>query len=550
MSHAKTQTRKGFEPPLAPLLLCVGLLLLSVRTFAAPPDPDAAATVVVFNERDASSIELAGYYADRRGIPYDHLIGLSCPLEETVSRADYDKTIGEPLRKAFLAHGWWKLERGRVNGPTVQSTIRYVALMRGIPLKIAGAADVPGDEPFKVNPVLNHNEAAVDSELALLGQNSLQISGPAPNPYYRNYDPLKTNQIPWLLLVCRLDAAEPATVRRMIDDSLAAEKTGLWGFAYVDSRGIHGSGGMGVGDEWLRRAASDVVRHDIPCIHDTAPSVFPEYYPMTRVALYLGWYTPEVEGAFKTQSVRFVPGAVAVHIHSNSADSLRKPLRNWCAPLLEQGAAATLGNVFEPYLSLTPHLDIFAERLRTGATFAEAAYASQNSLSWMTTFIGDPLYRPFKAQQNPLAEPARAYSEYAAYRDGAVLWAANGREQGEPFLAAKAAELKSGVLFEGLGLLQSGARDSAAALASWVQAGKTYTEDADRIRCALHVVEFLRAEKKKDQALAHLRQEIKRFASSDAAARLKAVELELDPPPPPPSPSPSPSPTPAAPKPQ
>jgi len=28
-------------------------------------------------------------------------------------------------------------------------------------------------------------------------------------------------------------------------------------------------------------------------------------------------------------------------------------------------------------------------------TFGEALYASQNVLSWMTTVVGDPLYRPF-----------------------------------------------------------------------------------------------------------------------------------------------------------
>src|SRR6185295_18632473 len=55
----------------------------------------------------------------------------------------------------------------------------------------------------------------------------------------------------------------------------------------------------------------------------------------------------------------------------------------------------TMGSVFESYLSGTPDLSTFFSRLLLlGFTFGEAAYASQMSLSWQTTVIGDPLYRP------------------------------------------------------------------------------------------------------------------------------------------------------------
>jgi hypothetical protein len=65
-----------------------------------------------------------------------------------------------------------------------------------------------------------------------------------------------------------------------------------------------------------------------------------------------------------------------------------------------------MGNVLEPYLDLTPHVDVFAQRLLQGYTFGEAAYASIRALSWMTTVVGDPLYQPFKAPLRP--EPAEA----------------------------------------------------------------------------------------------------------------------------------------------
>ncbi|MEI8342629.1 MAG: hypothetical protein WCH43_13990, partial [Verrucomicrobiota bacterium] len=59
-------------------------------------NPEAAATLVIFNNADPSSVELAGYYAEKRGIPFDHLIGLDCPLTEEISRKEYDRTIALP----------------------------------------------------------------------------------------------------------------------------------------------------------------------------------------------------------------------------------------------------------------------------------------------------------------------------------------------------------------------------------------------------------------------------------------------------------------------
>jgi tetratricopeptide (TPR) repeat protein len=55
-----------------------------------------------------------------------------------------------------------------------------------------------------------------------------------------------------------------------------------------------------------------------------------------------------------------------------------------------------MGSIDEPYLDGTPNMEIFfACWLQGGFTFGEAAYACQRTVSWQTTVIGDPLYRPF-----------------------------------------------------------------------------------------------------------------------------------------------------------
>ena len=49
---------------------------------------------------------------------------------------------------------------------------------------------------------------------------------------------------------------------------------------------------------------------------------------------------------------------------------------------------------------------VFFTRWLKGFSFGEAAYASQPVLSWQTTVIGDPLYRPFGQDPRKVARIA------------------------------------------------------------------------------------------------------------------------------------------------
>src|SRR5205814_9967249 len=153
--------------------------------------------------------------------------------------------------------------------------------------------------------------------------------------------------------------------------------------------------GFAAGDEWLAELTTQLHRAGIPVVYDDTPAIFPDAYPMTDCALYYGWYTGNVAGPFTRPDFRFVPGAIAVHIHSFSARTLRDPRANWVGPLVLKGAAASLGNVYEPYLQLTSHLDTFNDRLLHGFTFAESAYMSVRALSWMSVMVGHPIYRHY-----------------------------------------------------------------------------------------------------------------------------------------------------------
>jgi uncharacterized protein (TIGR03790 family) len=465
------------------------------------PTRESAATLVVYNNFDPDSVTLAAYYAKRRGIPLEHMVGLDCAQREEITREQYDETIAEPLRRIFADRGWWHVPAD-ASLPVSDNQIRFVALMRGIPLKIASAPNYPGDSYTGKEKALDTNAAAVDSELATLGVRTRKISGPLKNLYFQSFRPFMDTPLAPLMLVCRLDGPTVAIVENMIDGALAAERGGLNGFAYVDMRGIT-SGPMLEGDQWLSAAADDLRHYGMPVVSDTAPEQFPADYPMDHAAVYLGWYSQTVEGPIARDDFQFVPGAIAVHIHSFSGATLRDPRGFWAAPLLAHGAAATLGNVYEPYLSLTPHLDVFTDRLRNGLNFAESAYASVPALSWMTTFVGDPLYRPFQDLDDDGPESdAKPATEYAAYKAGARTWYEKGRAAGERELEASARRLQSGIVWEGLGLLQWAVPDGGAALASLRQAEQCYGSTEDGVRVVLHEIQILKAEGKNGEARA------------------------------------------------
>ena len=523
------------------------LLVLLVAGARADDGPvrqtrEARATLVVFNSRDPQSRELAEYYAGHRRIPAEQVVGLDCPLEEEISRQQYEDTIETPLRSLFERKGWWKVRTGFESERGVSgNTIRFIAVMRGVPLKIKTTIQPPSPEatppprPNANDPIRRHDEAAVDSELAVLGAFENEHFGILQNPYFRRFSPILDSSVTaGLFLVCRLDAPTADIVRRMIDDSLLAERIGLYGWAYIDRRSIP-ERGYREGDDWLQNAAAECWNQGIPVILDNMPATFPAGFAVTDAALYYGWYDWQAGGAFANPQFR--PGAVAVHIHSFSARTLRDPNAHWAAPLLARGAAATLGNVYEPYLDLTPHLDIFNERLLQGFTFAESAYMSLKVLSWMGTIIGDPLYRPFaggssgdwRREPDPAAEPWIALQKQLRQGSRAGLTQTL-------YLTRLARESPSGLNYEALGMLQSFYGEPREALTSLESAGTLYKDPAEAFRTVIERARILQSLGDKSAALKLIDRTLQRTQPAVRAKLLNDIRNEIAPPPPPPTP--------------
>ena len=509
-----------------PILLIGALACVALH--AATPE-ECASTVVVYNVNSPDGKGLADFYCKARGIDPSRQIPLMTSTNEEISRSDYDLTLAGPLRDLFVSRGYWSVTRDMMNRPIiVSSSVRYVALIRGIPLKIKECGDYPGDAKIQPAPVGSCNAASVDSELSVLGLFTPQISGILNNPVCNNAarSVFNPQPPPSLLFVGRLDAPTVDAVKTMVLNGIQAEKEGLWGWGYIDLRSISDAGYV-QGDRWIRSAGAAMRRYGIPVITDDLPDTYQSGFPVTDAAAYYGWYAESIDGPFADPFFRFVPGAVAAHLHSFSATTLHEPNRGWTGPLILHGASASVGNVYEPYLAFTTDFGTMASTLLSGANLAESYYAAQPVLSWMSILVGDPLYRPYACfvsedSTSPNKSVWTDYRRIVLAHGGNVLDAADD-------LKARAEQGGQSLYLEALGNAQMDEGKLTDAEASFRRASELSKQQVVQFRLLLETARCLEKEGSADKGAALLRQGLIRFNSSSQRGLLLAWISRLDP---------------------
>ncbi|MCS6849920.1 MAG: TIGR03790 family protein [Gemmataceae bacterium] len=419
---------------------CFGTVFPTPASALGPAD-----VFIVVNRNVPASREVAEHYCRQRGVPLEQIIALDLPTGEDISRADYERRLAAPLRAALF----FQRDRAKVllvvygvplrvgpppNTPEEEAELarirpelgRLRTVLRELQDLIAALeSEAPEDPPGNLARTLqerrrerealegrlrqleNHHHhlshadsrACVDSELSLLWWGTYSLRLWQHNLDYFQVPEQLRAKAPQRLMVSRLDGPTPELAKRLVDDAIAAEKTGLKGKVYVDARGIRfdprKDTGFGYGgyDESLREMARLLERDaKLPVVLDDQPALFaPDSCP--DCALYCGWYSL----ARYVDCCRFVRGAVAYHIASAEAVSLRNPQATyWCKNLLEKGACATLGPVAEPYTIGFPKPAEFFGLLVTGRyTLVECYHRTVLLSSWMTVLVGDPLYNPF-----------------------------------------------------------------------------------------------------------------------------------------------------------
>jgi uncharacterized protein (TIGR03790 family) len=460
--------------------------------------------VVIYNSKMTGSKDVAEHYAQQRHVPTNQVLEFDLPTTEAMSRVDFIDKLQKPLLQRLVELKLIALaptqklgprENNQIHSRFAQSKIRYATLCYGVPTKILKEAHLNEPGADKLQPELQRNEASVDADLACLpmAEQLPMWTGAIANPFYRKTNASVLHPTNGILLVTRLDGPTPQVARALVDKALEAETNGLWGRAYIDSRGIT-NGGYKLGDDWMRLCARITRESGFDTELDANEKTFSVAHPMSHIAFYVGWYDWHVSGPFTRPTVEFMPGAFAYHLHSFSASTIRSTTENWVGPLLAKGATITLGCVDEPYLGGTPDVATFLARLIGAFSFGEAAYACQSSLSWQTIAVGDPLY-------NPAAVPPDALRKDLEQRHSKFLeWfqlrlvnfnAATGMELDDAITLLEGSSLvrQSAVLTEKLGDLYWAKRKLSDALDTYEVALKRGPSPQQKVRLLLQLAE-------------------------------------------------------------
>ena len=487
--------------------------------------------VVVYNRKVPIARAIATAYGNARGIPAEALVALDCPDAETITREEFRESIQEPLRREFAARNWWTPANAGNTSVGANPKKRALALIHGLPLRVKRDADASAGK----NGIEAMNESSVDSELMLLGLFNYPIAGPINNPYFKKKTDFVTLKEPPMYLVTRIDGPDAKVAMRLATESVEIEKAGgPWGKTILD---LYGKGGdYQIGDDWIARIYNQSWDRGIPAQIDRHPWTLPEAYPAGDCAFYFGWYDYHASGFLLDPDFRFKPGAVAVHLHSFSAESLVQPGKFWAGPILAKGATATLGNVWEPFLQITHQFDLFHEALLEGYTLAEAAGMSVPATSWMNVVIGDPLYRPMARRLTIDAGVIRGDGDgsWKAIRIALERWKEDPKEAAK-MLRESGSRNKDGILVEAAGLLESKLDRMVHAQKDFETASLIFPKGADRLRCRMHAAECLLARQEKVFALKLLREAAKDHATLPQAKAVNMHIERLDPKPPAPA---------------
>jgi uncharacterized protein (TIGR03790 family) len=402
------------------------LLLGTVRMLAAG-DELAARVVILANSRQPDSVKLAGFYAEKRAIPRANIIALPLPETESITWREFVDQIYRPLQKELVHRGWIegtastlgdRIGRGRY--VLTGHHISYLVVCRGVPLKINNDSRLLDEATgLKVGRERFKDEAAVDSELSLLAQSGYEITGTIPNPFYAQ-ETVSALDAGTVVKVSRLDGPTLEDAQQLVTSALEAERTGLLGRGYIDLQGPHPDG-----DAWLQATLRQLEEMGFDGEVENTKSTFDSAARFDAPVFYFGWYANDLNGPFAIDGFKFPPGAIAMHIHSYSARTLRSDVKGWTGPLIARGVTATVGNAFEPYLQLLHRPDLLLHALGQGKNFGDAAYYALPVLSWQSFAIGDPLYRPFKVsleqQERRLDQLPVALAPYVLTRRANLL---------------------------------------------------------------------------------------------------------------------------------
>ncbi|HTW64343.1 MAG TPA: TIGR03790 family protein [Bryobacteraceae bacterium] len=356
-------------------LRIVWLLFLPVLLLAQAPD----SVLIVINQPSALSRKIGEYYAERRHVPAANICRLNAPVDEEISRSDFDGQVSRPIQ-SFL--------RSR----KLTEKILYIVTTMGVPLKVRGHGGITGDA------------ASVDSELTLLYSDMHGHPHALPagirNPFFGQINaPFRHPDFP-IYLVTRLAGFDFSDVKGIIDRALVARNRGKF---VIDLKASDNT----PGNTWLLQAAQQLPRDRV--VLDRSATVLEHE---SDVIGYASWGSNDPDRKQRHLDFHWLPGAIMTEYVSTNARTFARPPDSWnigawgnakatfagspqtlTADYIHDGVTGASGHVYEPYLAFTPRPNILLPAYYRGRNLAESYYLAIPVLSWENVVIGDPLCR-------------------------------------------------------------------------------------------------------------------------------------------------------------
>lgn len=471
----------------------VAILLLAVAARASAQS--AANVLVVANEALPASIEIADYYAKRRGLPPDQVLKIQVSTADQITRAEFEFRLQAPIAAWLQRHA-------------AQDRIHYIVLVKGIPLRIAGTGGRSG------------SVASVDSELTLLyrrmtGQ-AVAPHGSVPNPYYLGEKPVDaaarfTHDAYDIYLVTRLDGFTADDVKALVDRGIAPASGGQ---VVLDQRA-----GLDKPNEWLAEAARRLETQGLRnrVVFDETSRVVGG---QTNVLGYYSWGSNDPEMTERHPQLEFAPGALAAMFVSSDARTFAEPDPAWkpgrwetrtsyfagspqslTGDLVRAGVTGAAGYVAEPYLDHSIRPEILFPAYFAGHSLAEAFYMALPALSWQSIVVGDPLCSPFVKTPLPpaaLNPPLDMDTELPAHFSERRIAASGlkGDAAAIKLMLRAESRLARGDRAGTREALEAAVKIDSGLAAAWRTLGTLYDDDGDHTRAAAAYRKVLETEPK------------------------------------------------------
>ena len=308
-----------------------------------------AQLAVVVNIADPKSVEVARYYARRRGIPRANVIPVTLPVGQgEIRRAEFESAKAEldahiPAEVQAMALAW-----------TTPFRVECLSITTAFAFGFDPAFCAEGCRPTKPSPYFNSNSPAPFRDLGLR---------------------------PAMLLA----GTRVADVRALIDRGVASDGTSPSGTAYLLSTSDRARNTRAVRYPLVDKLGLPlrVVRLQADELRDRQDVLF--YF--TGIGTVAG-----------LETLRFLPGAVADHLTSTGGVLTGREQMS-ALRWLEAGATGSYGTVAEPcnFPMKFPFPAMLIARYMRGETLIEAYW---KSVAWpgQGLFIGEPLAAPFRAR--------------------------------------------------------------------------------------------------------------------------------------------------------